>query len=142
LRDDWRQARTRIENQSRHQHAWAAIEALTFTAYSTLSLSMTLQSKLVQLAWLVAFDGKCHVSNWLVDREKMRSDRQFERLLLESKMHDPPRCDAPMPSTQAGSAFFAHLPAEIRRRILTLAFGEQTVHMHLDYRRPHRTLSS
>ncbi|KAJ6782919.1 hypothetical protein PWT90_03071 [Aphanocladium album] len=42
----------------------------------------------------------------------------------------------PVPSSTSRSAFFQHLPAEVRQRILEAAFGDQTVHMHLSIERP------
>ena len=38
----------------------------------------------------------------------------------------------------ADSAFFQHLPSEIRREILIMAFGDQTMHMSLEFNHPNQ----
>ena len=78
---------------------------------------------------------KKKIRNWLETKlGKYRGEHSVPQLL------DPrPHVLTPSCSTVAltpGSPFFEKLPPEIRREILTLAFGGRTVHMDLSYGHP------
>lgn len=83
------------------------------------------------------------VSPWAQHRRARRREKAFD-VFVSGK--DPPtdtmiiEIDPPRPrpgdENRARDMFFDVLPPEIRRKILVMAFGEQTIHMDLQYRRP------
>jgi hypothetical protein len=83
------------------------------------------------------------ISPWAEHRRARRRDKAFDAFVSRKA---PPtdimtiEVDHPQPrpgdGNQTRDMFFDVLPPEIRRTILVMAFGEQTIHMDLQYRRP------
>ena len=97
--------------------------------------------------------------NWFqAKREKLRGNSGKDRQAQDGAKPLVPPCTyrssalTPTPSctdliasasaATAGSAFFQHLPAEIRRKILVTVFGDRTMHMSLEFNHPRQLVLS
>ncbi|CAH0000721.1 unnamed protein product [Clonostachys byssicola] len=72
-------------------------------------------------------------------REGKRREKEFKAAFLEPKSPvkvQITEIQSRTPSPEQNPGLFFNLPPTLRRDILILAFGDRTLHMHLDYQHP------
>ncbi|KAK2590143.1 hypothetical protein QQS21_012172 [Conoideocrella luteorostrata] len=109
---------------------WATVLSVMIVAWVTADVFRFLWSHMYPLS-------KANLRK----REQLRKDTSLQQLLNRSQT-EPISAEAVHPQNEQGSenprlSIFSRLPAEIRRQILTAAFGNVTLHMDLQFRHPY-----